>query len=111
VAKGKSNPAAKVPANSNAKRKTPASNKDGKSSAAKKQPAETPPAISKEQIGHVAGDLWRLLDKDGAQNLAEIKQAIPASNELVLAAIGWLAREDKLEFTASGKTVQISLRQ
>jgi hypothetical protein len=110
VAKGKSNPAAKVPANSTAKRKTPASNKDGKSVAAKKQPAEAPPSISNEQIGHVAGDVWHSLDKDGGQNLAALKKATGASDELVLAAIGWLAREDKLEFTASGKTVKISLR-
>jgi hypothetical protein len=50
------------------------------------------------------------LDKDGGQSLAALKKATGASNELVLAAIGWLAREDKLEFTASGKTVKISLR-
>jgi hypothetical protein len=29
---------------------------------------------------------------------------------MVLAAIGWLAREDKLEFTTAGRGVKISLR-
>jgi hypothetical protein len=111
VAKGKPNSAAKIPANSSAKRKTPPSNKDGKSAAANKQPVQSQPEISNEQIGHVAGDLWRLLDKEGGQSLAAIKKATGASNELVLAAIGWLAREDKLEFTTSGRTATISLRQ
>ena len=110
MAKGKPNPAAKIPANSSAKRKIPPSNKDGKSAPANKQPVQAQPAISNEQIGHVAGDLWRLLDKQGGQNLAAIKKATSASDELVLAAIGWLAREDKLEFSASGRTLKISLR-
>jgi hypothetical protein len=111
VAKGKPNPAAKIPANSSAKRKAPPSNKVEKSAAANKQPVQSQPEISSEQIGHVAGDLWRLLDQEGGQSLATIKKATKASNELVLAAIGWLAREDKLDFTASGRTVKISLRQ
>ena len=110
MAKGKSNPAAKVSANSSAKRKPPKSNKEEKSSAPKKQPVEVQPAISNEEIGHVAGDLWHLLDKEGGQSLAGIKKATRASNELILAAIGWLAREDKLEFTTNGRTVKISLR-
>jgi hypothetical protein len=110
VAKGKSSASAKTSTNSSSKRTSAASNKDGQVSKPTKKATEAPPAISNDQIGHVAGDLWRLLDKDGAQNLAEIKKAIPASNELVLAAIGWLAREDKVEFTASGKSVKIALR-
>jgi hypothetical protein len=111
VAKGKSNSSAKASANSSAKRKAPPSNKDGKPSTPTKEPAAAPPAISNEQIGHVAGDLWHFLDKEGPQNLASIKKAIAAAQaDLVLAAIGWLAREGKLQFTASGRSVTISLR-
>jgi hypothetical protein len=50
------------------------------------------------------------LDTAGAQNLAAIKKAIDAPNDLTLAAIGWLAREDKLEFSNSGRVLKISLR-
>jgi hypothetical protein len=69
-----------------------------------------PPSISNEEIGHVAGDLWHLLDKKGPQNLAAIKKNITAPTDLVMASVGWLAREDKLEFAASGRSVTISLR-
>ena len=111
MAKAKSNSLAKTSSNSSAKRKAPPSTKDAKFSPPKKQPVETPPAISNEQIGHVAGDLWHLLDKEGGQTLAGIKKSTRASNELILAAIGWLAREDKLDFTTNGRTLKISLRQ
>jgi hypothetical protein len=110
VAKSKSSPSAKSNSNATAKRKASPASTDGQSTTAKKATVDAAPAISNEQIGHVAGELWRLLDKEGAQNLAAIKKATGASNELVLAAIGWLAREDKLDFTASGRSVKVSLR-
>ena len=110
MAKGKSNPSAKIPANSPSKRKSSPARKDRQSSSAKKQPVEAQPAISNEHIGHVAGELWRLLDKEGGQSIAAIKKATGAPNDLVLAAIGWLAREDKLKFSSSGRSVKISLR-
>jgi hypothetical protein len=110
VAKGKSNASAKTSSNSSSKRTSAASNKDGQVSRRTKKATEAQPSISNEQIGHVAGDVWRSLDKEGGQSLTALKKATGASDELILAAIGWLAREDKLEFTASGKTVKISLR-
>jgi hypothetical protein len=32
------------------------------------------------------------------------------SADLLLAAVGWLAREEKLEFNVSGKSVKLSLK-
>jgi hypothetical protein len=110
VAKGKSNSSSKASTNSSAKRRGSPSIKDGIPATSIKQVAKAPPAISKEQIGHVAGDLWHLLDKEGPQNLAAIKKSIAAPADLLLAAVGWLAREDKLDFSTSGRTVKIALR-
>jgi hypothetical protein len=70
----------------------------------------TPGSFSGIEIGHVAGDVWGLLGRDGGQTIAVIKKSIDAPGDVVLAAIGWLAREDKLEFSANGRTVKISLR-
>jgi hypothetical protein len=70
----------------------------------------TPGSFSGIEIGHVAGDVWGLLGRDGGQTIAAIKKSIDAPGDVVLAAIGWLAREDKLEFSANGRTVKISLR-
>jgi hypothetical protein len=66
--------------------------------------------LDNEHIGHVAGDVWQLLDKDGGQSLPAIKKAIDAPGDIVLAAIGWLAREDKLNFSKSGRSLTVSLR-
>jgi len=70
----------------------------------------TPGSFSGIEIGHVAGDVWAMLGRDGGQTIAAIKKSIDAPGDVVLAAIGWLAREDKLEFSANGRTVKISLR-
>jgi hypothetical protein len=59
----------------------------------------------------VAGKLWHCLNEDGGQSLANIKKAVDVPSDLVLAAIGWLAREDKLVFSNSGRSVTISLRK
>jgi hypothetical protein len=70
----------------------------------------TPGSFSGIEIGHVAGDVWGMLSRDGGQTIAALKKSIDAPGEVVLAAIGWLAREDKLEFSSRGRTVKISLR-
>jgi hypothetical protein len=70
----------------------------------------TPGSFSGIEIGHVAGDVWGLLGRDGGQTIAAIKKSVDAPGDYVLAAIGWLAREDKLEFSVNGRTVKISLR-
>ena len=62
--------------------------------------ARTPGSFSGIEIGHVAGEVWGLLGRDGGQTVAAIKKSINAPSDVVLAAIGWLAREDKLEFSA-----------
>jgi hypothetical protein len=61
-------------------------------------------------IGHAAGDVWGLLSSGDPRTIAEIKKSVKAPGDVVVAAIGWLAREHKLEFVASGKTVKIGLR-
>ena len=72
--------------------------------------ARSPGTFSTIEIGHVAGDVWGLLVNDGSLTLAAIKKAVDAPGDLVLAAIGWLAREDKLEFSTQGRSVKVSLR-
>jgi hypothetical protein len=67
--------------------------------------------LANEHIGHVAGEVWQLLDKDGGQSLLAIKKVIDAPGDVILASIGWLAREDKLSFLKSGRSLTISLRQ
>src|SRR5690242_4865553 len=69
--------------------------------------ARVPGVMSDVEIGHVAGDVWGILVRDGSLTVSAIKKAVPAPADLVLAAIGWLAREDKLEFSAQGRSVRV----
>jgi hypothetical protein len=72
--------------------------------------ARSPGTFSTTEIGHVAGDVWGLLVRDDSLTVAAIKKSIDAPPDLVLAAIGWLAREDKLEFSTQSRSVKVSLR-
>jgi hypothetical protein len=110
MARTKSTASAKIPSTSPSNRKLSAANKTRQGSSAKKPLTRAQQAISTEQIGHVAGEVWRLLDNENGQSLTAIKKAIDVPNDLVLAAIGWLAREDKLNFSISGRMVTISVR-
>jgi hypothetical protein len=69
-----------------------------------------PGAISDVEIGHVAGDVWGALVRDGTLTVAAIKKTVDAPGDVVMAAIGWLAREEKLAFSSQGRSVKISLR-
>ena len=55
----------------------------------------------------MAGEVWGLLAESDGQTLAAIKKSIDAPPDVVVAALGWLAREDKLEFIASGRTREV----
>jgi Winged helix-turn-helix domain (DUF2582) len=96
--------------NSAASARTNSSPEGRRSSSESKGAAAALQTFSNETIGHVAGQVWQLLDSQGAQSLPAIKKAVSAPDDVVLAAIGWLAREDKLNFSKSGRTLTISLR-
>lgn len=70
-------------------------------------PARRP---SIEEVGHTAGLVWQMLHERGGLTPAELKKAVDAPGDLVLMAVGWLAREGKLDFESSGRTVKILLR-
>jgi hypothetical protein len=50
------------------------------------------------------------VNEQGEQSLAYIKSSADAPSDLILAAIGWLAHEDKLWFVTKGRSVVLSLR-
>ena len=49
-----------------------------------------------QSIGKNAGIVWRLLDHNRKWEYNELKEATGLSDRDLNAAIGWLAREDKL---------------
>jgi len=52
----------------------------------------------KEKIGIDAGNVWKILDDQGTKSVKELKKAAKLTDKEIYAAIGWLAREEKLAF-------------
>ncbi len=63
-----------------------------------------------QSIGETAGEVWRLLNGNGAASLNSIKSCLKVDQNLILQAIGWLAREDKLCIEKKGRYVTYSLK-
>ena len=54
--------------------------------------------MNKYQIGVNAGIVWHLLAENRHWSYCELKRASGLSDRDLNAAIGWLAREDKIDF-------------
>ncbi len=62
-------------------------------------------------IGETAGEVWTLLNRNGPASLKSIKSCLKVDQNLILQAIGWLAREDKLKIEKKGRYVIYSLKE
>lgn len=62
------------------------------------------------KVGETAGVIWHALDKGGPQKLSALKRQTKVTDTVLLMALGWLAREDKIEMTPEGKSYRISLK-
>ena len=62
-------------------------------------------------IGETAGKVWKFLDQKGEVTLNQMKKGIKADPNLILQAIGWLAREDKLIIGKKERFVTYSLKK
>jgi hypothetical protein len=62
------------------------------------------------QLGEAAGDVWRLLNQGGPQSLSQLKKKLNGSGELLGFAVGWLAREDKLEIFKEKRSILVRLK-
>ena len=61
-------------------------------------------------IGETAGKIYRGLEKNGAMETALLQKEINVPDSALFnQALGWLAREDKIDFLKKGKTWAISL--
>lgn len=67
--------------------------------------------MNTETIGAWAGLLWNALNEVESLDKKQIKAATKLKDKEIYAAIGWLARENKLNFaeTEDGKDVVVSL--
>ena len=64
-----------------------------------------------EIIGSTAGQVWEYLYKNGTVTAIKLKSELGISNSALYLALGWLAREDKIEVTEADHSFKISLKQ
>jgi len=63
-----------------------------------------------EVIGETAGLVWKTLDSHGPMSMARLVKAVGRPRDVVMQAVGWLAREDKVHIEGDRRTRIISLR-
>jgi DeoR/GlpR family transcriptional regulator of sugar metabolism len=66
--------------------------------------------ITREEIGNIAGEIWHLLKEKGELSISRVVSAVNASQSTVYMGLGWLAREDKLEFIQKSRGVVVRLK-
>jgi hypothetical protein len=62
------------------------------------------------QIGETAGKVWNLLSDGGPHTFAQLKKKLNGSGEVLSFALGWLAREDKVDISQEKKVVKVALK-
>lgn len=65
--------------------------------------------IMQEKIGFNAGKVWTILDEKGKMNMKDIKKFTKLTEKEIYAALGWLARENKVCIEEAEKEVLVSL--
>ena len=60
-------------------------------------------------IGETAGEIWRVLEKEGPTSVSTLASKTTQSQSTVYMGIGWLAREGKLVFTETKRGMSISV--
>ncbi|MEX0979326.1 MAG: winged helix-turn-helix domain-containing protein [Pirellulales bacterium] len=64
-----------------------------------------------EQIGDTAGLVWHHIHENGPRTLTQLSKDIDAPRDVIMQAVGWLAREDKVTIDEEGRSKKIvSLR-
>ena len=62
-----------------------------------------------EKIGETAGEIWTaLVEENKAMTVSQLKKKTKLSEDQLYMGIGWLAREDKLQFSGTAKIMEVS---
>jgi hypothetical protein len=63
------------------------------------------------EIGETAGEIWSaLVEQNGAMTFSQLKKKTKLPEDLLYMGIGWLAREDKLQFSGAPENMEFSLK-
>jgi hypothetical protein len=65
----------------------------------------------KKMIGEMDGTGWTILGKKGRVDISSLPQILKEKVEIVYQALGWLAREDKIELHKKERRTSVSLNR
>lgn len=63
-----------------------------------------------EQIIESAGQIYNYLSDKGEVSINKMKKDLSLNDNFTEMGLGWLSREDKLEYTQKAKSVTVKLR-
>jgi len=63
----------------------------------------------KEHIGITAGAIWKILNEQDQVALSRLPKAVREKESVTYQALGWLARENKIEYKVEGKKTYVLL--
>jgi len=64
-----------------------------------------------EKIGETAGEVWRILKEKEEVNISQLPRLLNEKSAVVYQAVGWLARENKIEYRTVGAKTLVSLTE
>jgi len=62
------------------------------------------------QVGETAGAIWQALSTAGPLEMAALMEEVDAPQGVFFMAVGWLAREDKLEIEPANGDYTVRLK-
>ncbi|MBI81704.1 MAG: hypothetical protein CMJ81_00775 [Planctomycetaceae bacterium] len=65
----------------------------------------------RQQIGQTAGQIWHLLNEEGPLSFAKLVKQLDQNRDVVMQAVGWLAREEKVNIQETNRGGVASLAQ
>ena len=65
--------------------------------------------MNRNVIGEAAGKVWKILGAKDKIALTTLPKVLDEDGALVNQAVGWLAREEKIEFEKQGRAVYVKL--
>ena len=63
----------------------------------------------KEKIIETAGKTWKTLGERGESDIAQLPRLLDEKEGIVFQALGWLAREDKINYVTKNNKTFVSL--
>jgi hypothetical protein len=65
--------------------------------------------MMKDKIGETAGNIWKILKNRGEVNVSQLPKLLNEKSTIVYQGLGWLAREEKIEYQTKAAKTFVSL--